>query len=974
MLQTASKLLHHRRFELVRVAAEQADHDHHMAVGVQHRHAQRRAYLQGSGTLVPGLVARVLRIGRRGLDAQAAPGARRQPLAARRIGVQHGFRARRLQQAGDLFGTRPGAVFNGKHAVRPQPHQQRRGKPRQLSQRLDAFGAHIGPQRAARRQVRSQHVQVGGHDLGLHVELVLEVFFDAGLGRAQRAVAVARRQQGMVQAAAEQLAVQALGLGQPGAADADQRVHLADLARARRDRFTAGVRVQQKAQVLQLALLQPLQLLRQQGAQNGRGCLFLVQSGVKAFDELVGQLAQMGLGLGHQLDRHRPKGVGVDLDLGLRRVAGMQPPPAGAVVLVQLGLVHRGVGHADQRVGVLRVGREQRHAHGHAEHGLGVGVDRERRFHGFVQAFEQARELGLHARLDQILDHDDEFVTAQAHQLVGLAQAGQQPARELAQQTVTGFVAMVVIDGLEIVKIQHAHGDDVAAAVRPRQRLGQVVVQRAPVRQAGQHVVQRFEFDAHLQLVARGHVHHRPHGQLPFGLLHHAARQVAAYDLAAGALQAHAAKLAGTLGAQRRVERAHAAEGLVVRVQAAGELAHQTLLVRVADHAGEMVIGVDDVAPARHHNADQRVAQQAFAHLAALALARNQIKPVQTPRHVAREFFHHRAQLAVEHIRLLVVDRQHRPDGAATVQRQGRARTQSEGARAQMPGRQEVLRFIGIDEKGPALAPGTPDAALALGQRRVGGQQQPVQRLGAPGGRDEFKATLGIGSGDVGQCQMRMARRQIAQRLQQRVLRHVAANRLIDQGQQAVEILEPAQIALHVTALVDFGLQLGVQVEQVKGLLAQPAVDLAQGIDQTVFDIRDIGIGRRRGAGLQRQDFAGHVGVDHHDVVQQPLGKKTQQLGGNGAMVGAGHRLRAAQEIAEIAVRRQMRLAVRGAHRPALHQLGLHAEMGACVVQQFFNQRLQRLALVALRLGLGQQVEQRQQLLVLLVDRLQTGA
>ena len=56
------------------------------------------------------------------------------------------------------------------------------------------------------------------------------------------------------------------------------------------------------------------------------------------------------------------------------------------------------------------------------------------------------------------------------------------------QQLVAGLVAVVVVEGLEAVEVEHRQAQVPAVAARPRDLALEVLVPHAPVRQAGQRV------------------------------------------------------------------------------------------------------------------------------------------------------------------------------------------------------------------------------------------------------------------------------------------------------------------------------------------------------------------------------------------------------------------------------------------------------------------------------------------------------
>ena len=155
------------------------------------------------------------------------------------------------------------------------------------------------------------------------------------------------------------------------------------------------------------------------------------------------------------------------------------------VAAVGLGVIHRRVGVADQRLGILAVLRveadtDRRRAVQH------VPVD----VAGFADGPDQAvDELDDSPFASQAIDDDDEFVAAQAEQVFVAVHQGAHPARQFGQQTVAGLMAERVVDRLEMVQIDDQQALAVDTGDRAFEQAGEVRIERQPVGQVGQRVV-----------------------------------------------------------------------------------------------------------------------------------------------------------------------------------------------------------------------------------------------------------------------------------------------------------------------------------------------------------------------------------------------------------------------------------------------------------------------------------------------------
>ncbi len=192
-----------------------------------------------------------------------------------------------------------------------------------------------------------------------------------------------------------------------------------------------------------------------------------------------GRLRAMRLGDAGLIARRRNGGA----------FAARQRPPVGALLFVCLDLVHRLVGQPQQLLAaVLRVGRIQGHAQADGDVDVVLSAQRDRLLQRLPQPLQQHGQVVL---AGEVLQHQHEFVTANARHRILRAQCVVQAMCHLDQHAVAGGVAVAVVDRLEVVQVEHAHRHQMVVPGRPRQRAFEVVIECAPVGQVGQCVVQR---------------------------------------------------------------------------------------------------------------------------------------------------------------------------------------------------------------------------------------------------------------------------------------------------------------------------------------------------------------------------------------------------------------------------------------------------------------------------------------------------
>ena len=159
--------------------------------------------------------------------------------------------------------------------------------------------------------------------------------------------------------------------------------------------------------------------------------------------------------------------------------------------------VHRGVGVPQQMVGALPAQPE-------AQPDAGAGPDRP------VADGDRAlqllqRPLGDPQRvvLGGVGHQDREFVAAEPGDRVGLPHHAGQPAGHLDQDLVAGAVPEAVVDGLELVQVEHQHTRRPGAALGAGAGLPDPVAQQRAIGQAGQRVVERHPLELDARLIQR---------------------------------------------------------------------------------------------------------------------------------------------------------------------------------------------------------------------------------------------------------------------------------------------------------------------------------------------------------------------------------------------------------------------------------------------------------------------------------------
>ena len=178
------------------------------------------------------------------------------------------------------------------------------------------------------------------------------------------------------------------------------------------------------------------------------------------------------------------------------------------VATIALGLVHGGIGVADQfRCGFPIVG-EHADADAGAHIDLLPAVQRE----GLIQGLQNGRsDLCRLLWLIQLLEHQQEFVAAQATQGVFLPDALTQAFGHLPQQAVASGVTQAVVDRLEVVEVDEDDAQLSLVALGQIDGVLQALMQHDPVWQFGQLIEVRHAGQSGLGFLERGDVGEHAH-------------------------------------------------------------------------------------------------------------------------------------------------------------------------------------------------------------------------------------------------------------------------------------------------------------------------------------------------------------------------------------------------------------------------------------------------------------------------------
>ena len=173
-------------------------------------------------------------------------------------------------------------------------------------------------------------------------------------------------------------------------------------------------------------------------------------------------------------------------ELELPHGVGLHPrlEHADAAALGGLRPVHRGVGVAQQALGIAATG-------GDADAGPDaqlVSVDVQR----LGERLDDALPEDLRCRrVFLVRDQDGELVAAEAGRRLGAAQALADALRGLDQEPVAGEVAEAVVHELELVDVEEEHRDLAVGPLRPRERVVESIDEEGAIREARERIGQR---------------------------------------------------------------------------------------------------------------------------------------------------------------------------------------------------------------------------------------------------------------------------------------------------------------------------------------------------------------------------------------------------------------------------------------------------------------------------------------------------
>src|SRR3990167_2319258 len=90
-----------------------------------------------------------------------------------------------------------------------------------------------------------------------------------------------------------------------------------------------------------------------------------------------------------------------------------------------------------------------------------------------------------------VFNNDNKFIPSVTTDGIGIAQACLKILPDTAQQYISGFMAVLIIDLFEIIEINKIEGNLVAVALSAKECLGETIVHRGSIESSGQCVVLR---------------------------------------------------------------------------------------------------------------------------------------------------------------------------------------------------------------------------------------------------------------------------------------------------------------------------------------------------------------------------------------------------------------------------------------------------------------------------------------------------
>ena len=301
----------------------------------------------------------------------------------------------------------------------------------------------------------------------------------------------------------------------------------------------------------------------------------------------------------------RPLQIGAERETGHHPVVHRGLEQAVAALPLGLGDVHRGIGVADQLVGIGGVARlDDRDAEAGADDQV-VVVELER-------TAERVEDPlgGLHRRLRvvDVLEQDRELVAAEPGGGVGRADACRDALSHLEQDPVADGVTEAVVDGLEVVEIDEQHGHAHAVAQRPRDRVADALVEQRPIGEVGDGIVEGLVGELLLERLALGDVAAVEHDPADRAV----GQQISVEDLevaqASVLVREQAVDHLGAAGRAGAVGEAAQQPALLVGMEQLLERPSRDLLDRVAEHALDRRALVEDrVVGVEHRDQVARV-------------------------------------------------------------------------------------------------------------------------------------------------------------------------------------------------------------------------------------------------------------------------------------------------------------------------------------------------------------------------------
>ncbi len=574
-------------------------------------------------------------------------------------------------------------------------------------------------------------------------------------------------------------------------------------------------------------------LLRGEGGEQRGRFRVLAQGGIEALDEGLGVALQQVANQAEQA----VGGFAIGIDMngqvggfvgGLLQAIAPDLPPTGAIGLVRLAGVKRGIGVAQQHLGLRLVGRVKRHAQAHAHLGQHAVAEVERRFDGAVNAVEHDGQI---AGLRHAFEHQHELVAAQPRDQIGLAHGGPEALAQLTQKLVARGVAVGVVDRLEIIEIHHAHDQQIFVAAGPGHGQRQVVFEGKAVGQAGQGVVagqvallrllgfqiglevdfaQRLldqlahpaqqAVQAFVQIVdVEQHQHQRrPAPAVAAQRQGQGKRLPARQGVLGPGLQQGRVRVGllrffrGVPGAGQGVglggadqERRRLGGQRVQRISPGSERVHALVHIGLGDpYGGEqagfeqagagalqhfgVVARADQNVDLRHHSAHQFLL--ALATFALFAFGLGQLQTIESAAQAAREFFEQIALVSGDARAAVAVNAEHRVEPVLPQHRQGGHGAQTELLHAPRPGQQQLGGVFALHIKGRSVAPNLAKRPLAADLIGMDGQRHSVEIGGLSSGSEHLGLPADIGLTDPSQLHASGVGADVANALEQRGL------------------------------------------------------------------------------------------------------------------------------------------------------------------------------------------------------------